>query len=95
MSAVIGHAWRRVFRRPVIGNLAAASVSSPGGVPVRDQTSRFAVATPLTACSAATMPGREVPIFEELTSYPLSCQENDHPCDSQACWTLRRPKAPA
>jgi len=22
-------------------------------------------------------------------------QENDHPCDSQACWTFRRPNAPA
>jgi hypothetical protein len=22
-------------------------------------------------------------------------QENDHPWDSQACWTLRRPNAPA
>lgn len=32
---------------------------------------------------------------DACTSYPLSCQENDHPCDSQACWTLRRPKAPA
>ena len=30
---------------------------------------------------------------EKLLSFGR--QENDHPCDWQACWTLRRPNAPA
>ena len=48
----------------LLPTLPTSLMSSAYGAPVRDQTSRSAVATPLGACSAATMPGRKVPILK-------------------------------